>query len=219
MGELLSEKAYELIKEKIKSYAGQNISVRRMAKEINIGYSPAREACSRLTQEGLIKLVPGVGYYVPKLKEKYLDEIFEYRKLVEKYVFINVFDSLTPEHIAILNDCIDKQINYLKEEDLENFHKYDKNFHLLFFKLYKNNILINQMNNIMDRSYFCSYNTMDSMEKNKVIDALEEHKEMVKYITTRDKKMAIKKLVEHIKNSELRIKEGYYYKLNRDLAS
>lgn len=219
MGELLSEKAYELIKEKIKSYEGQNISVRRLAKEINIGYSPAREACTRLTQEGLIRLVPGVGYYVPKLKEKYLDEIFEYRKLVEKYVFINVFDSLTPGHITILNDCIDKQISYLKEEDLENFHKYDKKFHLLFFKLYKNNIFITQMSNIMDRSYFCSYNTIYSMEKNKVIDAIEEHKGIVKYIALRDKKMATKKLMEHIKQNELRIKEGYYSKLTRDLVS
>lgn len=219
MGELLSEKAYELIKEKIKSYEGHNISIRRLAKEIDIGYSPAREACNRLTQEGLIRLVPGVGYYVPKLKEKYLNEIFEYRKLVEKYVFQNIFDDLTPVHITILNDCISKQINYLKKEDLENFHRYDKNFHLLFFKLYKNSIFIDQMNNIMDRSYFCSYNTIRSMEKNKVIDAIEEHKEIVKYIAARDRKLAIKKLTEHIRKNELRIKEGYYYKLTRDLAS
>jgi len=55
---LLSDKAYSLIKKKINSCEGEYLSVRRLSKEINIGYSPVREACNRLSQEGLIKQLP-----------------------------------------------------------------------------------------------------------------------------------------------------------------
>jgi len=73
------------------------------------------------------------------------------------------------------------------------------------------------MSNIMDRSYFCSYKTVDSMEKNKNIDAVEEHKDIVKCIAALDKESAIKKFREHIQNNEKRFKEGFFYKLEKSL--
>ncbi|MBN2395475.1 MAG: GntR family transcriptional regulator [Candidatus Atribacteria bacterium] len=217
MSVLLSDKAYSIIKEKIHLYDGQYLSVRKLSKEINIGYSPVREACNRLSQEGLIKQLPGIGYYVPKVKEKYFTEVFEFRKVIGFYVFQKVFHLLNREHVEMLSSFNEKMIEYLKKRDLENFHKYDKKFHLLFFKLYDNSIFTNQMNNIMDRSYYCSYKTMDSIDKNQSINAIEEHKEIVKYIAAHNQEMAMKKYIQHIENNEARIKEGYYNKLEKSL--
>jgi DNA-binding GntR family transcriptional regulator len=217
MDTLLSERAYELIKEKIKDYEGSNISVRRISKEINIGYSPAREACNRLTQEGLMEIIQGIGYYIPKVKEKILDEIFEFRKVVEIYIFKSTFDLIKQRHVEMLSNYIENQVNFLKKEDIKSFHQYDKKFHLFFFKLHNNSVFTNQMSNIMDRSYFCSYKTVDSMKKNKNIDAVEEHKDIVQYIAAHDKENAIKKFREHIQNNETRFKEGFYYKLEKSL--
>lgn len=210
MTTLLSDKAYSLIKKKINLCEGEYLSVRRLSREINIGYSPVREACNRLSQEGLIKQLPGIGYYVPKVKEKYFTEIFEYRRVVGRYVFERVFPFLTQEHVNILSEYNDHMIECLQNKDIQNFHKYDKKFHLLFFNLYDNSIFTNQMNNIMDRSYYCSYKTVDSVDKKKNISAIEEHKEILKYIAAQDKEMAIQKYIEHIDNNEARIKEGYY---------
>ncbi len=217
MSVLLSDKAYSIIKEKIQLCDGQYLSVRKLSKEINIGYSPVREACNRLSQEGLIKQLPGIGYYVPKVKEKYFTEVFEFRRVIGSYVFEKVFDLFTQEHINMLSECNEKMMEYLKERNIQNFHKYDKKFHMLFFKLYNNSIFTNQMNNIMDRSYSCSYKTIDSINKNQNINAIEEHREIVKYITAHDREMAVKKYIEHIENNEARIKEGYYHKLEKNL--
>ncbi|MDD3655929.1 MAG: GntR family transcriptional regulator [Atribacterota bacterium] len=217
MSMLLSDKAYSIIKKKINQCDGQYLSVRKLSKEINIGYSPVREACNRLSQEGLIKQLPGIGYYVPKVKEKYFTEVFEYRRLVGCYVFEQIFSSLTKEHVDILSEYNENMIKYLKKKDIQNFHKYDKKFHLLFFHLYNNSIFINQMNNIMDRSYYCSYKTVDSVDKNKNINAIEEHKEIIKYIVLHDKEMAIRKYIEHMDNNEARIKEGYINRLEKSL--
>ena len=217
MGPLLSDQAYTLIKEKLKLYDGQYLSVRKLSKEIHIGYTPVREACNRLSQEGLMKQLPGIGYYIPKVKEKYFTEVFEFRRLVGRYIFEKVFDHLTQEHINMLTDYNEKMIKYLKKRDIQNFHKYDKKFHMLFFKLYNNSIFINQMNNIMDRSYSCSYKTVDSIDKDQHINAIEEHKEIVHSIAIHNKEMAIKNYNKHIHNNEARIKEGYFSKLEHSL--
>lgn len=217
MGPLLSDKAYTLIKEKLKLYDDQYLSVRKLSREINIGYTPVREACNRLSQEGLMKQLPGIGYYIPKVKEKYFTEVFEFRRLVGGYIFEKVFDHLTQEHVKMLTDYNEKMIKYLKKRDIQNFHKYDKKFHMLFFKLYNNSIFINQMNNIMDRSYSCSYKTVDSIDKNQHINAIEEHQEIVHSIAIHNKEMAIKSYNRHIENNEARIKEGYFSKLEHSL--
>jgi len=209
--ELLSDQAYRLVKNKIKLCNDQHLSIRKTAKELNMGYTPIREACQRLHQEGLLKGLPGIGYFIPQIEMKNIIEIFEVRKFVEKHVFKEVFDSLTDEHLIALSSYITKEINYLKQKDIKGFHKYDKKFHMLFFKIYNNSVLINLMKNVMDKYYICSYKTLNSVNKTENIDAIEEHESIIKYIKQKNKQRAIEELMKHIHNSEERIKKGYYH--------
>jgi DNA-binding GntR family transcriptional regulator len=55
------------------------------------------------------------------------------------------------------------------------------------------------------------------VDKNKNINAIEEHKEIIKYIVLHDKEMAIRKYIEHMDNNEARIKEGYINRLEKSL--
>ena len=210
--EFLSEKAYRLIKNKISYSNDQHLSIRKISKELNMGYSPIREACQRLHQEGLLKGLPGIGYFIPQIDMKSIIEIFEVRKVVEKHVFKKVFDSLTDEHLITLSDYIAKEINYLKQKDVKGFRRYDKKFHMLFFKVYNNSVLVNLMKNVMDKYFICSYKTLNSMNKNENVDAIEEHESIIKYIKQKNKQKAVKELINHIHNSEERNKKGYYHR-------
>jgi len=177
-----------------------------------MGYSPVREACQRLHQEGLLKGLPGIGYFIPQIEMKNIIEIFEVRKIIEKYVFEEVFDFLTDEHLLALSGYITKEINYLKQKDIKGFHKYDKKFHMLFFETYNNSVLLNLMKNIMDKYFICSYKTLNSIDKKENVDAIEEHKSIIRYIKQKNKQKAILELTKHIRNSEERIKKGYYHR-------
>jgi DNA-binding GntR family transcriptional regulator len=210
--ELLSDQAYRLVKDKIKLCNEQHLSIRKTAKELNMGYTPIREACQRLHQEGLLEGLRGIGYFVPQVEMKSIVEIFEVRKFVEKHVFGEVFDSLTDEHLITLSGYITKEINYLKQQDIKGFHKYDKKFHLLFFEIYNNSVLIKLMKNVMDKYYMCSRKTINSVSKNENVGAIEEHDSIIKYIKLKNKQRAIEELVKHIHNSEERIKQGYYHR-------
>ena len=210
--ELLSDEAYKLIKDKIKLCNNQHLSIRKTAKELNMGYSPVREACQRLHQEGLLQEVPRVGYFIPQIEMRNIIEIFDVRKFVEKHVFEEVFDSLTDEHLIALSGYITKEINYLKQKDIKSFHKYDKKFHMLFFEIYNNSVLVNLMKNVMDKFFICSYKTINSINKTGNVDAIEEHESIIKYIKLKNKQRAIVELMKHIHNSEERIKKGYYHR-------
>ena len=52
--EFLSEKAYRLIKNKVSSSNDQHLSIRKISKKFNMGYSPIREACQRLHSDILL---------------------------------------------------------------------------------------------------------------------------------------------------------------------
>jgi len=210
--EFLSEKAYRLIKNKVSFSNDQHFSIRKISKELNMGYSPIREACQRLHQEGLLEGLPGIGYFIPQIEMKNIIEIFEVRKVVEKHVFKEVFDLLTDEHLIALSGYIKKEINSLKQQDIKGFRKYDKKFHMLFFKIYNNSVLLNLMKNVMDKYYICSYKTLNSINKKGSVDAVEEHESIIKYIKQKNKKKAIVELIKHIRNSEERIKKGYYHR-------
>ena len=80
--EFLSEKAYRIIKNKVIFSNDQHISIRKISKELNMGYSPVREACQRLHQEGLLEGLPGIGYFIPQIEMKNIIEIFKVRKFI-----------------------------------------------------------------------------------------------------------------------------------------
>ena len=177
-----------------------------------MGYSPIREACQRLHQEGLLEGMPGIGYFIPQIEIKNIIEIFEVRRIVSRYVFEQVFDSLTDEHLVVLSNYIIKEIDYLKKKDIKGFHRYDKKFHMLFFKIYNNSVLINLMKNVLDKYYICSYKTLNSINRKENVDAIEEHESLIKYIKQKNKQKAILELLKHIDNSEKRVKKGYYHR-------
>jgi len=210
--EFLSEKAYRLIKNKVSVSNDQHISIRKISKEFNIGYSPIREACQRLHREGLLEGLAGVGYFIPQMEMKSIIEIFEVRKILEKHVFKEIFDSLTDEHLTALSDYTAKEIISLKQKDIKGFHKYDKKYHMLFFEIYNNSVLLNLMKNVMDKYFICSYKTFNSIRKKGNVDAIEEHESIINYIKQKNKQKAVLELTRHIRNSEERIKKGYYHR-------
>ncbi len=68
MSQSLSEKAYTIIKEKILNCKEEKyLNIRKMGKDLDMSYTPVREAFQRLERDGFLELVPKLGYFIPKL--------------------------------------------------------------------------------------------------------------------------------------------------------
>lgn len=78
-GRPLSETAYRTLRERVltcKLSPGARLTERGTAAELGLGLSPVRHALTRLTQDGLVQVIPLKGYRVAPLTVRSVDDLF-----------------------------------------------------------------------------------------------------------------------------------------------
>lgn len=112
----LSQEAYEKIKQNLEDGVYQGyINGRQVARDLDIGFTPVREAFLQLQSEGLIRKEDNVGYFVKKVELEELIGIFQVRECIEMYVWNQAFDRLTDLEIG--------KMRALHEEEKELFRQ------------------------------------------------------------------------------------------------
>lgn len=82
----LHDQVYEVLRDGIlggRFAPGQRISIREVAKELNVSITPVRDACNRLAMEGLAQVRPRSGVYVTRFTTKDIKEMYQIRLLIE----------------------------------------------------------------------------------------------------------------------------------------
>lgn len=82
----LKQQAYSLILRKLSNGelpAGARVSNRALAKELDIGFVPVREAIIRLVSEGLVEHRPGQGTFVPEPSNEKIIDLYDLREALE----------------------------------------------------------------------------------------------------------------------------------------
>jgi len=206
MAETLSDKAYNIIKEGL-IYAdkGGYLSIREYAEKLEMSYTPVREAFLRLHKEGLLELVPKVGFFTARLNINEILQIFQVRECIEIFVFKKVFNLLTEEHIKLLEKCVDEQRHGLETNSIREYIDADEKFHSVFIDIYNNQYLINLYKNIREQYFICSNKIAESHSG----EAIEEHMQIIEYIKCKDLDKAVSALNVHIENAWQRMKDGY----------
>ena len=96
----LSNIAYEQLRAMITEMpAGQYLSARSYAKDLGMSYTPVREAFLLMQNEGVLRQVPNVGFFVASLDLADILQIFQVRECIEVYALEKVFYRLRPEHL------------------------------------------------------------------------------------------------------------------------
>ncbi len=202
----LSDQAYKLIKSKLASYEkGQFISARESAREYEMSYTPMREAFQRLHQEGFLKLVPNVGYFVNSIEVIDVIQIFQVRECMETFVIEKVTPLLTDSDIQMLDEYNSRQQKHLDEKDIWQYLNCDEAFHLRFFAVYGNPHLLKTYKNVREQFKICSNRIANNMS----IEVYEEHCKIIEALRARDKPLAISNCREHLEKSKQRIIDGF----------
>lgn len=130
--------AYDKIKRLIMTAElppGTKISKRDLVKRLGIGETPAREAILSLEKEGLLYIMPQSGTYVSKIKMQEVYEALFVRETIEKLVFSEACDKITPEEIISLEKKIQIQKIYEDLEEPEIYFQMDEEFHSTFYSI------------------------------------------------------------------------------------
>lgn len=201
----LSDRAYRMIKEMILNLdEGQHLSMRDLANQMGMSYTPVREAFHRLKNEGLLDHSPNIGFFVPRMDIIDIMQIFQVRECVEVFVLDRAFSMLTPENVANLNKYVELQTEYLLKGEIREYMRADEQFHMEFFKIYNNPHFTNLIKTVRQQYLVCS----QSINRGGTI-AIAEHKEIAQRIAAGDKENAVRLLEEHIVAAKQRMKEGY----------
>jgi DNA-binding GntR family transcriptional regulator len=82
----LGQVAYDTLRSMILSgdvRPGERLGERELARRIQVSRTPLREALARLERDGLAVSKPGLGYFAPEFDPKVVQELYEFRDILE----------------------------------------------------------------------------------------------------------------------------------------
>lgn len=204
----LSDQIYEILKDNIlKNYLrlGKNISVDEIAKKYNVSHTPAREALSKLKEDGLVISKKNRVHKIFNITEKELIETMEIRKMCECYSIGKAIKSVKKEKFESILKSVVGLENFRKKDITSKFFSVDLIFHKTIIEG-ANNLKLLQ---IYNKIYFIIETVIyriDNKEKD-INDFMSEHIEILSLILKNDCNQAKKMLEKHLDHST-----NYYLK-------
>ena len=202
----LSEQAYDKIKEFVlKAEPGTFLSVRKCAGDLNISYTPTREALLKLHSEGMLSLVPNVGFFTVRMDLRDITDIYQSRECVEQYVLPLVVSHITEKDKEHLWKQIDRQEKALNDGDMDQYNDADTEFHCYLINLLNNRRLSEFYSNIRTQYRAASKSVVTEGSRIPV----QEHKDFMAFIDNGEYEKAIQIMHRHTEDAIKRMQEGF----------
>ena len=208
----LSDDAYNILAKKIisgKLKAGVKLIESKLANNFGISRTPIREALNRLAQDGLIELIPKKGAQVSLLKAKDVEEIYDVRKALEGMATKEATPLIKEKDLKQIAKLIEK-CDSSPERRLKYFLESDLKLHRLIIERSGNGRLtkiLQKLNNFIN-----SFRVFDAQYDQRVKDAREEHKNILRALIKKDAKKARALVEQHIENAKKNILADFEFK-------
>ncbi len=202
----ITDKVYNRITDSILNNefkAGERIVAEKIAKIFKVSRTPIREAFVRLEKDGFIYSVPRSGTFVCKFTEEDIKEIYEVREVLEGLAAR--FASKNPDMDALkeMSDACESYKLGIDREDIDLCLSNDVRFHRSLVKAGNSKRLIEML-----KSYHIQGISIAKKGKNYWKYApmyLEDHFNVIKFITEGKGILAEKKIRDHIEKGKKRV--------------
>jgi DNA-binding GntR family transcriptional regulator len=122
---------------------GEFLSDAVLAQKCKTSRTPVREACSRLSQDKWLSLIPRKGYLVKPISVRDIVELYEYRKLLECFAAARVAQSANGNCISELNAILAPEST--RPARLHDILAANEHFHVRLAELAGNQRVIDQL--------------------------------------------------------------------------
>jgi DNA-binding GntR family transcriptional regulator len=199
----LRELVFESLREAIISgrlKPGERMMEIQMAEEMGVSRTPVREAIRKLELEGLVVMIPRKGAYVAGLSLKDIVEVFEIRGALEGLAAELAAERITDDELENLERYLVRITEDIEKGDLGKVVETDTDFHTQLYKASRNDWLLQIINNL--REQIQRFRTTSLSYPGRMKEAVEEHRQIVEAISSRNGKLARKLAYEHIEKAE-----------------
>lgn len=172
----------------------------QLAEELGVSRTPIREALRKLELEGFIVMVPRKGAYVADLTFKDIADVFEIRAALEGLAAGLAAERITEEELESMERLLVGKQEAITSGDIDRLVEVDTSFHELLYKASRNERLANIISNLREQIQRFRLTSLSFPGRNK--ESLQEHKQLVEAIQSRDSQLARHLAQEHIENAE-----------------
>jgi DNA-binding GntR family transcriptional regulator len=177
------------------------VSVGNLAREFGVSQTPIREALSMLEVNGLVTKRHFTGYQTsPRMDRAQLDELFEFRLLVEPHAARKAAEAMAGVDVAALNNVSGRGAS-----DQNTFADMDTDFHKLIAQGAGNNLIAEALAKLHIHIHI-----FRALFRREVADeALHEHEDIVLAIQQKDGAAAEAAMRYHLERSHDRLKNYF----------
>lgn len=198
MREQANVEIYHILKKRIinmEYLPGMPISEKDLISEFNVSRTPVRESLLKLSQIGLIEMIPRVGTFVTQVDLELVKYAYEVKKNLEGLASELASQRATQEEIDELFDIIDRFSKYDIVKDYKACIQDDQRFHQIIRLASRNPILIDTLDELNTKTArFLQYIHYVIEDYNWFSLSLQEMAEAIK---NRDRNAARKTTEEH----------------------
>lgn len=140
----LEERVYFALEEEILSgqhKRGDTLTENSLSTRLGVSRTPIRGALHRLSEEGLIEMIPNRGAVVIGVGREDLIDIYKIRMRLEGLASAEAARKISDEDKAKLRDSIELAEFYIKKQDAERLKELDSQFHSIIYKASGNRLL------------------------------------------------------------------------------
>jgi DNA-binding GntR family transcriptional regulator len=205
--EILRDFVYSAVKSKILDYRlrpAQRISEIRVANELGVSRTPAREALRRMEQEGWLILVPRQGYYVRAYSVREVDEVYDLRIAIERHAARTAAGRAPHASLSRLRqkwEVLERRCETMTPLD---WLEADEAFHSLVAETTENRALAAMLQRINERIRIIRRIDFTRSERATLTRA--EHLEILDLIQARKATAAAARMEQHILSSKESVK-------------
>ncbi|MCD1222559.1 GntR family transcriptional regulator [Vibrio cholerae] len=187
---------------------GSKISEPELAKQFQVSRGPLREALMRVEGLGLIERIPHIGARVIQLSPTKLVELYAVRESLEGMAARLAARNITEIELAGLESLLSTHSTHIDQvEGASYFHQQgDFDFHYRIIQASRNQQLIGLL---CDELYHLlrMYRYQSPRSHSRPVEALEEHKFILRAIRQRDEELAEMLMRRHISRSRQLIEQ------------
>jgi DNA-binding GntR family transcriptional regulator len=163
---------------------GTAISEKEISLRFEVSRTPVREAFIRLSQDGLVRVIPQKETLVSLIDFTRVKQEFFLREILETAIFEPFIKNSQPSHFRELEQLLGKQSAAFENNEYVNFVDYDDSFHRIFFEVAGQKLSWNILESVS--GHFHRVRLLSIRLKGITKDIIGQHKNIVTALQKKD---------------------------------
>jgi DNA-binding GntR family transcriptional regulator len=197
---LLRDIAYERLKDAIRNAnlpPGEPLSENRLSKVLGISRTPVREALQKLSQEGMVEIIPGRAVRIANRSFKDVVDVLFIRLLIEPGMLRLVAENIEEGQLKLLWDCVVHMEGAAEAGNRSGWARADTVWHETISDACPNQLLGEMVLQMRNRIHQYS-NVENELKIEQLIKGTAEHRLITEAVASGDGELAERTMRDHL---------------------